>query len=108
MDSAQQQPQDRTAPVELPDRSTRHETFLQAAQLEVGPAEAYWRELRAYPPGSPDALWFLVNGTWRHLDDPDFGMQDSVQEAFCICPDRLEVLVWCLGDVIVGLVVHSR
>jgi hypothetical protein len=73
-----------------------------------GIATKYWLELLAYPPGSARSLWLFVDGSWRHLDDPNIGMQDSVQEAFCMCPDRLEVAVWYSDSVIVGLVVRSK
>jgi hypothetical protein len=76
--------------------------------ISSGIATKYWLELLAYPPGSARSLWLFVDGAWRHLDDPNIGMQDSVQEAFCICPDRLEVAVWYSDSVIVGLVVRSK
>jgi hypothetical protein len=97
-----------TAPTEVKDRATRHEAFTAALTLGVGVATQYWLELLAYPPGSARSLWLFVDGQWRHLDNPNVGMQDSVQEAFCQCPDRLEAAVWYTGDVIVGLVVRSK
>jgi hypothetical protein len=100
--------QSSTAPAELPDVSARHEAFVSAAALATGVATGYWLELLAYPPGSARSLWLLVDGSWRHLDNPSAATQDSVQEAFCQCPDRLEVAVWYDNDVIVGLVVRSR
>lgn len=96
-----------TAPAKLPELMERHRAFAKVA-LESGTATKYWLELKAYPPGSARSLWLFVGGTWRHLDDPDVGTQDSVQEAFCICPDRLEVRVWYSGTTIVGLVVKSK
>jgi hypothetical protein len=100
--------QPRTAPEELPDARARHEAFASAAAVTSGVATGYWLELVAYPPGSARSLWLLVDGTWRHLDNPSAATQDSVQEAFCECPERLEVVVWYDNDVIVGLVVRSR
>jgi hypothetical protein len=97
-----------TAPTALKDRSTRHEAFTATLSLSVGVATQYWLELLAYPPGSARSLWLFVDGQWRHLDNPNVGTQDSVQEAFCQCPDRLEAAVWYTGDLIVGLVVRSK
>ena len=62
-------------------------------ELECGVATEMWLELKAYPEDSYRSLWLLVDGTWLRLDDPD-AVQDSVQAAFCNCPDSLEVLVW--------------
>lgn len=98
----------RTAPEQLRSPRERHEAFAAAAAIAVGVATSYWLELLAYPPGSARSLWLLVDGSWRHLDNPSAATQDSVQEAFCECPDRLEVAVWYDNDVIVGLVVRSR
>ena len=98
-----------TAPMDLEDQTpARHKAFMSALTLGVGVATQYWLELLAYPPGSARSLWLFVDGQWRHLDNPNVGTQDSVQEAFCQCPDRLEVAVWYTGDVIVGLVVRSK
>ena len=97
-----------TAPEELPDVTTRHKAFAAEVRLASGVAKKYWLELKAYPPGSARSLWLFVDGAWRHLDSPNVGTQDSVQEAFCSCPDRLEVAVWYCGSTIVGLVVRSK
>jgi hypothetical protein len=97
-----------TAPEELKDLKVRHQTFEAISTVQSGVATKYWLELVAYPPGSARSLWLFVNGAWKHLDNPNYGMQDSVQEAFCQCPDRLEVAVWYNGGVIVGLVVRSK
>jgi hypothetical protein len=97
-----------TAPVKVGDLAERLQAFAAHAAPASGVATGYWLELRAYPPGSARSLWLLVDGSWRHLDDPDVGTQDSVQAAFCNCPDRLEVAVWYSGTVIVGLVVRSK
>jgi len=97
-----------SAPAKLPEVMARHEAFVKAAVLGSGIATKYWLELKAYPPGSARSLWLFVKGAWRHLDNPNIGTQDSVQEAFCICPDRLEVRVWYSGSIIVGLVVNSK
>ncbi|MGZ5482321.1 MAG: hypothetical protein ACXWID_10085 [Pyrinomonadaceae bacterium] len=97
-----------TAPEALKGSDDRNKAFLAAASLETGIATKYWLELVAYPPGSARSLWLLLNNVWRHLDNPNVGTQDSVQAAFCNCPDRLEVAVWATGDVIVGLVVRSK
>jgi hypothetical protein len=99
---------DQTAPIELKAKAARHEAFIGAAALSTGVATQYWLELVAYPPGSARSLWLFVDGTWHHLDDPNDGTQNSVQAAFCDCPDRLEVAVWYMDDVIVGLVVRSK
>ena len=104
-------PDPMTAPEELPESSERHKAFAMAAAapaVSSGIATEYWLELLAYPPGSARSLWLNVNGVWRHLDNPNLGTQDSVQEAFCNCPEILEVMVWYSGSVIVGLVVRSK
>lgn len=102
----------RTAPEQLPDKGSRHAQFVEqvlAAQaVSSGVATNYWLELVPYPPGSARSLWLFVGGAWRHLDNPNTGIQDSVQEAFCQCPDKLEVVVWYSGSVIVGLVVRKK
>lgn len=101
----------RTAPEELLTAGERHKAFAAFALEAVvasGIATKYWLELKAYPPGSARSLWLFVNGSWRHLDNPDIGTQDSVQEAFCACPNSLEVAVWYSGTTIVGLVVRSK
>jgi hypothetical protein len=97
-----------TAPAALPEAIKRHEQFTKALKVSSGVAGEYWLELVQYPPGSARSLWLYVDGSWRHLDDPNRGTEDSVQEAFCQCPERLEVAVWYSGDVIVGLVVRSK
>jgi hypothetical protein len=101
----------RTAPEEIMGAAERHRAFaafaLEAA-VSSGVASKYWLELKAYPPGSARSLWLFVDGSWRHLDNPDLGTQDSVQEAFCPCSDSLEVAVWYSGTTIVGLVVRSK
>ena len=97
-----------TAPEVLKDATARHASFVATATLGIGVASKYWLELKAYPPGSARSLWLFVDGKWRHLDNPNVGMQDSVQEAFCSCPERLEVAVWYSDSVIVGLVVRSK
>ena len=97
-----------TAPYEMPALMARHETFAATVTLASGVATKYWLELKPYPPGSARSLWLFVDGTWRHLDNPNVGTQDSVQEAFCNCPNQLEVAVWYTGTVIVGLVVRSK
>lgn len=97
-----------TAPEEIKDFKVRHQAFAAVCSVQAGVATKYWLELKAYPPGSARSLWLYVGGAWRHLDNPNYGMQDSVQEAFCNCPDKLEVAVWYCGTVIVGLVVRSK
>lgn len=97
-----------TAPEALKGAEDRSKGFLAAASLETGVATKYWLELVAYPPGSARSLWLLLNNVWRHLDNPNDGTQISVQNAFCNCPNVLEVAVWAIGDVIVGLVVRSK
>ena len=74
----------------------------------TGVATKYWLELLAYPPGSARCLWLYVGGDWRRLDNPNQGMQLSVQDAFANASNRLEVAVWYTGDVIVGLVVRTK
>ena len=97
-----------TAP-SMADASARQKLLAVApAALKIGVATKYWLELLAYPPGDTRSLWLYVDGAWRHLDNPNVGMQDSVQAAFCSCPDRLEVAAWYNGSIIVGLVVRSK
>lgn len=97
-----------TSPTELAPRSERLDALATAAPVEIGVGSKYWLELKQLLPGSARSLWLFVNGAWRHLDDPNDGIQDSVQEAFCQCPERLEVAVWYQASVIVGLVVRSK
>ena len=97
-----------TAPTKLGNLTERLSAFAAPVAPASGIAADYWLELKAYPPGSARSLWLRVDGAWRHLDDPDVGTQDSVQAAFCNCPDRLEVMVWYSGNVIAGLVVRSK
>ena len=97
-----------TAPEKLKDVAARHKEFSAECGVSSGVATKYWLELKAYPPGSARSLWLFVANKWRHLDNPNVGMQDSVQEAFCTCPDRLEVRVWYSNSAIVGLVVNSK
>lgn len=97
-----------TAPEALKGVEERHSVFAAAAAVQSGIAKEYWLELLAYPPGSARSLWLFVDNAWRHLDNPNGGTQISVQDAFCGCPDRLEVAVWYSNDVIVGLVVRSK
>jgi hypothetical protein len=78
-----------TKPEELPRSTERHEKFVAATAVSTGVASKYWLELKAYPPGSARSLWLFVDGAWRHLDDSNVGAQDSVQQAFCNCPDKL-------------------
>jgi hypothetical protein len=97
-----------TAPESLPDLTARLKALEVKAAVSSAVATKYWLELKAYPPGSARSLWLFVGGSWRHLDNPNVGTQDSVQEAFCNCPDRLEVAVWYSGGIIEGLVVRSK
>ncbi len=97
-----------TRPEALPPVSERAEAFAAAVTISSGVATKYWLELKQYPPGSARSLWLYVGGRWRHLDDPNDGTQISVQEAFCNCPDKLEVAVWYSNANIVGLVVRSK
>jgi hypothetical protein len=97
-----------TAPEELPEIAARLEAFEAEVAVASGVATKYWLELKAYPPGSARCLWLFVDGAWRHLDDPNCCTQTLVQDAFCICPDRLEVAVSYSGATIVGLVVRSK
>ncbi|MDR7666441.1 hypothetical protein RG963_11745 [Methanosarcina sp. Z-7115] len=95
-----------TAPKELPSSSGSHKSSEAAAN--IGVAIRYWLELEPYPPGSARSLWLFVDDDWRHLDNPNVSIQVSVQEAFCECSQRLEVLVWYSGDAIKGLVVKTK
>lgn len=101
-----------TAPEQLPDKGARHAAFvdqvLAAQAVASGVATKYWLELVAYPPGSARSLWLFVDGQWRHLDNPNAGIQESVQEAFSTGSGKLEVVVWYSGTVIVGLVVRTK
>lgn len=102
-------PESTTAPKELPDVTKRHEAFEPSeATANIGVAIKYWLEVKPYPQGSTRSLWLFVDSEWRHLDNPDVGTQVSVQEAFCECSQRLEVLVWYSGDTIEGLVVKTK
>jgi hypothetical protein len=65
--------------------------------LEYGVATEMWRELKPHPDGTAKSLWLLVDGAWLRLDDYE-EVWDSVQAAFCNCPDNLEVLVWYKKD----------
>lgn len=98
---------DMTNPEKLPPIAERHTVYMAGGAVNVGIATKFWLELKQYPPGSARSLWLYVNG-WRHLDNPSHAIQHSVQDAFCQCPDKLEVAVWYQGGVIVGLVVRSK
>lgn len=76
--------------------------------VAAGYATKYYLVLKPYPSTTPRRLWLLVDGAWRYLDNPDAETQDSVQEAFCNCPDKLQVAVWYSGVTIEGLVVLSK
>lgn len=98
-----------TAPKELPvapEEQKAVETSRIAAK--TGIATRYWLELMPYPAGSARSLWLFVNDDWRHLDNPDLGTQISVQDAFCRCSERMEVLVWYFEDIIEGLIVKTK
>ncbi len=98
-----------TSPKESPDIPEDQKIVEpQPVAVETGLAIRFWLELMSYPPGSARSLWLFVNDDWRYLDNPDLGTQVSVQNAFCGCSDRLEVLVWYSGDVIQGLLVKTR
>ncbi|RXA21263.1 hypothetical protein EQO05_02190 [Methanosarcina sp. MSH10X1] len=98
-----------TSPEDLPNVPENEKgADTQAATAETGIAIRYWLELIPYPAGSARSLWLFVNDEWRHLDDPDLGTQISVQNAFCKCPERLEVQVWYSGDKIQGLLVKTK
>lgn len=79
-----------------------------AVATKTGIATRYWLELMSYPADSTRSLWLFVNDDWRHLDNPDLGTQVSVQDAFCKCSERLEVLVWYSEDTIKGLIVKTK
>jgi|GEM_PF-487217 len=98
-----------TAPKELPGAPEVQKTVEPSrVAVKTGIATRYWLELMPYPAGSARSLWLFVNDDWRHLDDPDPGTQVSVQDAFCRCSERLEVLVWYSEDTIEGLVVKTN
>ena len=96
-----------TAPVAVQSLNERMEAFEAAAAVESGVASKYWLELLAYPPGSARSLWLFVNNAWRRLDNPNSGVQISVQDAFNNTT-KFEVAVWFSGEVIVGLVTRSK
>lgn len=98
-----------TAPKELP-CAPEDQKAVEPSRVAVktGISTRYWLELMPYPAGSARSLWLFVNDDWRHLDDPDQGTQVSVQDAFCRCSERLEVLVWYSEDTIEGLVVKAN
>ncbi len=79
-----------------------------AAAVGNGVATNYWLELMAYPSGSARSLWLFADNDWRRLDNPSDGIQAAVQNAFCICPNSLQVMVWWEGEMIVGLVVKKK
>ncbi len=99
-----------TAPKELPSAPEGQNVVESRprATAKTGIATRYWLELMPYPPGSVRSLWLFVSDDWRHLDNPDLGTQVSVQDAFCRCSERLEVLVWYSEDMIEGLVVKTK
>jgi len=97
-----------TAPSVIKPADERLRIAIAAVPVQTGLATKYWLELKQYPAGSARSLWLFVGGGWKHLDSPNEGTQISVQAAFCECPERLEVVVWYQGDVIVGLVVRSK
>ncbi len=97
-----------TAPHALKAVEERIKAFAAAPAVQTGVATKYWLELVAYPPGSARSLWLYVGNAWRHLDNPNEGIQLSVQDAFANGSNRLEVAVWYSGDVIVGLVVRTK
>lgn len=98
-----------TTPKEFPNVPEDKKAVEQRAEVvETGIATRYWLELLPYPVGSARSLWLFVNDDWRHLDNPDLGTQISVQDAFCKCSERLEVLVWYSGDTIEGLIVKTK
>ena len=98
-----------TVPTELPHVPEDQKAVEQRTEVvETGMATRYWLELLSYPVGSARSLWLFVNDDWRHLDNPDLGTQISVQDAFCKCSERLEVLVWYSGDTIEGLIVKTK
>ena len=98
-----------TSPKELPSAPESQKAVEPHAEaVETGLAIKYWLELIPYPPGSARSLWLFVDDDWKHLDNPDPGTQISVQDAFCRCSERLEVLVWYSGDTIRGLLVKTK
>lgn len=98
-----------TAPKELPGApEDRKAVESRGAAAKTGIATQYWLELIPYPAGSARSLWLFVNDDWRHLDNPDLGTQVSVQDAFCRCSERLEILVWYSEDTIEGLIVKTK
>lgn len=90
-----------------PVASARQGTFVAAAAVQSGVATKLWLELTPYPPGTP-RMWLFVNGQWVYQSNPSAVNVQSVQDAFCQCPDKMEVAVWYSGGVIVGLVVRSK
>lgn len=90
-----------------PSGAARASTFVAAAVVASGVASKLWLELVPYPPANP-RMWLFVNGQWVHLDSPSAVNVNSVQAAFCECPDKMEVAVWYSNGVIVGLVVRSK
>ena len=98
---------DTTNPEKVPPRAERHAKAVAGGAVGTGVATEFWLELKPYPPGSARSLWLNVGG-WRRLDNPSHAIQHSVQDAFCQCPDKLEVAVWYQDQVIVGLVVRSK
>jgi hypothetical protein len=72
-----------SSPKELPAVMESSEAVEQHAKVvETGIATRYWLELLPYLAGSTRSLWLFVNNDWRHLDNPDFGTQVSIKDAF--------------------------
>jgi hypothetical protein len=75
------------------------------AAVQSGIATQYWDELIPLPAGNPQRLWFLVDNTWRSLDNPTSTQRDMVQRAFL--GSGSVVRVWHDGAQVVGLVVSG-
>jgi len=102
-------PESATSPRESSGATESQKTVEPRSEtVKTGSASRYWLELIPYPPGSTRSLWLFVNDDWRYLDNPDPDTQASVQNAFCECSGRLEVLVWYSGDTIRGLIVKTK
>ena len=93
-------------------RKASKEPETDKPDIGVGIATEFWLELYPYP-GYPEGarrLWLLVDEKWRYLDldNSSAPLQESVQSAFCNCPESLEVVVWYRNYRIVGLCVRSK
>jgi hypothetical protein len=75
------------------------------AAVQSGIATQYWNECLPLPAGTPETLWFLVDGGWRAHVNPSASTKDLVQRAFLGTGST--VRVWYDGGTVAGLVVSG-